>query len=100
MEQGEPWDLLKEGHWFPWHFKVMVASPVLGESMEFQVPVCTRQWDLSPGKGAWSNTVTSGAGNCRLFFSFFLWLVYLFADSERALLLTGYGTLWLPFGVL
>jgi hypothetical protein len=38
---------------------------------------------------------------CGLFFLFFPWLVIsLFADSEKALLLAGYETLWAPFGVL
>jgi hypothetical protein len=37
--------------------------------------------------------------SCKLFFPFFLWLVAsLFVDSEKALLLTGYGTPWVPFG--
>jgi hypothetical protein len=39
--------------------------------------------------------------NCRSFFPFFLWLVVsLFADLERALLLVGYGTLPVLFGIL
>jgi hypothetical protein len=43
----------------------------------------------------------SGVLSCELFFPFFPWLVVsLFADSERALLLIGYRTLWVPFGVL
>jgi hypothetical protein len=44
---------------------------------------------------------TSGAGIRSGNESFFLCLVAsLFADSERALLLTGYGTLWVPFEIL
>jgi hypothetical protein len=42
-----------------------------------------------------------GVLSCELFFPVFLWLVIsLFVDSETALFLTGYGILWVPFGVL
>jgi hypothetical protein len=38
--------------------------------------------------------------SCKLFLPFFPCLVAsLLMDSERALLLAGYGTLWVPFGV-
>jgi hypothetical protein len=41
-----------------------------------------------------------GLLSCRLFFLFFLWLdVSILADLEKALLLAGYGTPWVPFGV-
>jgi hypothetical protein len=49
---------------------------------ELQVPKCAGKQDLSSSES---------------FFSFFLWLVaFVFVDSEKALLLTGYGTLCLP----
>jgi hypothetical protein len=76
-------------------------------SMEIQVSVCARKWDLLPSYGAWSGAATSGWGesgvlSCKSFFPFFLWLVAsLFVDLERTLLLAGYVTLWwVPFGVL
>jgi hypothetical protein len=34
MEQQKPWDLLTQGHWFPWHFRVKVAAPILRGNME------------------------------------------------------------------
>jgi hypothetical protein len=41
----------------------------------------------------------SGVLSCRAFFPFFLWLVVsLFVVLERALLIAGYGTLWVTFG--
>jgi hypothetical protein len=41
----------------------------------------------------------SGVLRCKLFFPLFLWLVaFVFMDSERALLLSGYGILWVSFG--
>jgi hypothetical protein len=57
----------------------------------------TEKWSLESqgnfrGRG-------SGVLSCELFFLFFPWLIAsLFVDSERVLLLTGYGTLWCLFG--
>jgi hypothetical protein len=43
-----------------WHFKVKVAGPILGQSVEFQVPLCARKQNLLLSNGAWSHVVTSG----------------------------------------
>jgi hypothetical protein len=57
------------------------------------------KWSLNPCGN--SRDRVSGVISCKSFFPFFLWLVAsLFADSERDLLLTVYGTPLVPFGVL
>jgi hypothetical protein len=42
----EPWVLLIQGHWLPWHFKVKVAGHVVGRTMEPWVPVFAGKQDL------------------------------------------------------
>jgi hypothetical protein len=107
MEQQEPWVLLTQGHLFPWHFRVKLAGHVVGEkcgalsSCLFQEAGLTTE---RPSNGAWRHMKTSGVGmgvlSCEQFFPFFPWLVASpFEDLESALLLTDYGTPWVPFGV-
>jgi hypothetical protein len=75
--------------------------------MELQVLVYARKQDLPPRgqvmePGAVGRLQGLGLGvlSCELFFPFFPWLVASpFVDSERALLLTGYRTQWVFFGV-
>jgi hypothetical protein len=62
MEQWEPWDLLTQGHQFPWCFRVKVAVPIVGVgSGEHRVPLCARKQDLPQSNGAWSSAETSEA---------------------------------------
>jgi hypothetical protein len=102
MELWEMWVLLAQGCWFPLHFRVRVAGCVVEGSVELQISVCARKRDLLPSTEKWSLelVVTSGVGRAlgvlsyKSFFPFFPWLVAsLFVDSERGLLLAGYGTL-------
>jgi hypothetical protein len=109
MEQRELWVLLTQGCQFPWHFRVKVASQVVVEIVEIHVPMCARKQDLLPNEcqimepGAKWRLQGRGSGVLcfQSFFPFFLCLVAsLFADLERALLLTVYETSWVSFGVL
>jgi hypothetical protein len=89
--------------WVP-GVRVKVTGCVVWGSMELQVPMCARKQDLPPSDqvmepGAHRNFRDGGSGvlSCKLFFPFFLlYIASLFVD----LILTGYGTLWVPFGVL
>jgi hypothetical protein len=80
------------------HFRV--AGYVVGENVGLQFPVCDRNLDLS--LRMWK-LLGGGSGvlSCELFFPFFQWLVAsLFVYLERALLVSGYGPLLMPFEVL
>jgi hypothetical protein len=86
---------------------VKIVDHIAEEEGSSKFP-CVGKQDLSssvPSKGTWSHVVNSVGGFrvliCESFFLFFLWLVAsLFVDSERAVLLTGYGTLCFPSGYL
>jgi hypothetical protein len=55
---------------------------------------------MEPGAVGRLQGLGLGVLSCELFFPFFPWLVASpFVDSERALLLTGYRTQWVFFGV-
>jgi hypothetical protein len=106
VEQWEPWVLLTQGCKFPWHFRVKGAGCVVWGSMELQVAECARKQDLPPSAEWWSLELCgdfsgrgSGVLSCESFFPFFPWLVAsLVVNSDRDLLLAGYGTPWVPFG--
>jgi hypothetical protein len=60
---------------------------------------CAKEWSLELCRNFRGRE--SEVLSCELFVPFFTWLVAgLFVDSERALLLTDYGTLWVTSGVL
>jgi hypothetical protein len=66
VEQQDPLVLFAQGHQFSWHFRVKVASHVVGGSMELQVHVCDRKQDLPhsmPRNGAWSCIENSESGD-------------------------------------
>jgi hypothetical protein len=73
-------------------------------SSKFLCVLGSRTYQQVPSNGAWSHRWLQGHGircvELQVFFSFFPWLVAsLFMDSERVLLLTVYGTPWVPFGI-
>jgi hypothetical protein len=92
-------------HQFPWHFRVKITGHVLGGGM------CRSKFLCVPWNGTYSRVMESGAAQ---------WLqeqrirsvelpdilpvlpmVSCFSvDTERPLLLTGYVTQWMPFGIL